>query len=102
MTTVVVLTAEVVTANVALLLPASTVAVAGTVATSVLLLVNVTGVPPAGAAADNVTVPEEVFPLVTEVGVSVSPLNTGAGLGIHWMSVSIIELRFAPGVLKSK
>ena len=101
-TAVVVLTVEVVTANVALLLPAGTVTVSGTVATTVLLLVNVTGVPPGGAAADSATTPDDAFPLGSEFGVSVSPLNTGAGPGIHWMSGSIMELRSAPGVLRSK
>jgi hypothetical protein len=49
-----------VTVNVAELLPAATVAVAGTVAAAVLVLARFTTTPPAGAVAFNVTVPVEV------------------------------------------
>ena len=47
----------VVTLKVALLAPAATVTLAGTVATAVLLLLSVTCVPPLGAAAPRLTVP---------------------------------------------
>jgi hypothetical protein len=46
--------------NVAELLPAATVAVAGTVATAMLVLARFTTTPPVGAVAFNVTVPVEV------------------------------------------
>src|SRR5206468_647827 len=45
------------TVNVALVAPAATVTLAGTVAAAVLLLVSVTSVPPVGATAVKVTVP---------------------------------------------
>ena len=51
------LTAAVVTLNVALVAPAATVTLAGTVATPVLLLDRVTTAPPAGVAIVNVAVP---------------------------------------------
>ena len=55
------------TGNVTVLLPAATVAVAGTVAAAVLLLAKVTTTPPIGAVAFKVTVPVEVD-AVTPVG----------------------------------
>ncbi len=67
-TGVVELTVVVVTVNVAVVAPAVTVTLAGTVATAVLLLVSVTTAPPVGAALLNVTVPVEEVPPVTAVG----------------------------------
>lgn len=58
------------TVNVALVEPAGTVTLAGTVATNVLLLDSATVAPPEGAAAANVTVPVDVFPPVTLVGLN--------------------------------
>jgi hypothetical protein len=60
------------TVKVALVAPAGTVTLASTVATPVLLLVNVTTVPLDEAGALNVTVPWELFPPLTEVGLSVN------------------------------
>jgi hypothetical protein len=57
----------VVTENVAVVCPAATVTLAGTVA-DVLLLPSVTTAPPVGATALNVTVPVEPAPPVTLVG----------------------------------
>jgi hypothetical protein len=56
------------TVNVALVAPAATVTLAGTVATAVLLLVSVTTVPPVGAAPVKVTVPVEEAGPTTLVG----------------------------------
>ncbi len=71
-TTVELLTTLVLTVNVALLAPAATVTLAGTVATAVLLLESVTTAPPEGAAALKLTVPVEEFPPTTEVGFRVT------------------------------
>src|SRR5689334_16071098 len=66
---VVVVTAVVVAENVALVCPAATVTLAGTVATAVLLLPSSTVAPPVGAAPFSVTVPCELPPPVTLGGV---------------------------------
>jgi hypothetical protein len=58
--------------NVALVCPDCTVTLDGTVATDVLLLDRFTLAPPEGAAPVNVTVPVELFPPLTLVGLSVS------------------------------
>src|SRR3979490_1876516 len=65
-------TALVLTVNVALVAPAATVTLGGTVAAAVLLLESATVAPPAGAARLSVTVPVEEFPPVTLVGFSES------------------------------
>ena len=72
--------ALVLTVNVALVAPAATVTLEGTVAAAVLLLESATCAPPAGAAPLNVTVPVEdcVLP-ITLVGLSVSAERVGAG-----------------------
>ena len=69
----------VVTVKVALVAPAATVTLAGTVATAVLLLDSVTTAPPLGAAPLRVTVPCEELPPVTLVGFSVSEDRVTAG-----------------------
>ena len=66
------------TVKLALVCPAATVTLAGTVAAA-LLLDNVTAMPPVGAAAVSVTVPVELAPPVTVLGFSVSDEGTGAG-----------------------
>src|SRR5712691_576004 len=73
-------TALVLTVNVALVAPATTVTLEGTVAAAVLLLESATCAPPAGAAPLNVTVPvEDCVPPITLVGLSVSEERVGAG-----------------------
>ncbi len=76
-----VVTALVLTVNVALLAPAATVTLAGTVAVDVLLLERVTVAPPAGAGPLSVTVPVEGDPPVTLVGFSVSKESVGGACG---------------------
>ncbi len=74
-------TALVLTVNVALVAPAATVTLDGTLAAVVLLLESVTTAPPDGAAPLKVTVPVEEFPPVTLVGFSESDeRETGAGV----------------------
>ncbi len=70
-------TALVLTVNVALLAPAATVTLAGTVAVDVLLLERETVAPPAGAGPLSVTVPVAGDPPVTLVGFSVSEERVG-------------------------
>ena len=59
----------------ALVAPAATVTLAGTVATPVLLLDRLTTAPPLGAAALSVTVPVDELPPVTLDGLSVSEVT---------------------------
>lgn len=68
---VVAFTGWVVTVNVLLVVPAGMVMLAGTVAADVLLLDRVTTMPFGPAARSSVTVPVELVPAVTEVGLSV-------------------------------
>src|SRR5258706_5777677 len=65
-------TTLVLTVKVALVAPAGTVTLEGTVAAAVLLLESATCAPPAGAGPLNVTVPVEEFPPATLVGFSAS------------------------------
>src|SRR6267143_1605007 len=74
-----VVTALVLTVNVALLAPAATVTVAGTVAVDVLPLIRETTAPPVVAGPLSVTVPVEGDPPVTLVGFSVSEERVRAG-----------------------
>ena len=67
--------------KVALVAPAATVTLDGTVAALVLLLESVTVAPPAGAAPLSVTVPVEEFPPMTVVGFSDSDERLGGGGG---------------------
>ena len=71
-------TALVLTVNVALLAPAATVTLAGTVAVDVLLLERETAAPPVSAGPLSVTVPvEDCTPPVTLAGFSVSEDRVG-------------------------
>ena len=63
---------DVLTVKVALVAPAATVTLEGTLAAVVLLLERVTCAPPVGAGPLSITVPVEEFPPVTLVGFSES------------------------------
>jgi hypothetical protein len=71
------LTVLVVTVKVALVFPAATVTLAGTVATDVGLLERVTTAPPEGARPERVTVPVEGEPPLTVEGLKVRETATG-------------------------
>ena len=75
------LTEAVATVKVALVAPAGTVTLAGTVATAVLLLERETIDPLPGAAPVRVTVPWEEFPPVTVVGFKAREAKPTAGGG---------------------
>src|SRR5881296_2214137 len=83
-------TALVVMEKVALIEPAATVTLAGTVATAVLLLDNVTTAPPAGAAVVNVAVPWAAAPPVTLVGLTASADSVAGGGGGVTVSVAVL------------
>jgi len=70
-------TALVFTVKVALVAPARTVTLAGTVAAVVLLLESVTWAPPAGAGPFSETVPVEEVPPVTLAGLRVNDEGIG-------------------------
>src|SRR6266481_7397017 len=73
-------TALVLTANVALVAPAATVTLEGTLATVVLLLESATCAPPDGAGPLNVTVPVDEYPPVTLAGFTETEASeVGAG-----------------------
>jgi len=75
-------TALVLTVNVALVAPATTVTLEGTLPAAVLLLESVTSAPPDGAGPLSVTVPvEDCVPPMTLVGLSVSDESVTAGGG---------------------
>lgn len=81
--------------NVALVAPAATVTLEGTLAAPVLLLESATCAPPAGAAPLNVTVPVEEFPPVTVVEFSVNEERVGGGGGAG-VTVSEADLLMPP------
>lgn len=70
-TVVIVATALVVTMNVVVVLPAGTITEDWTCAAVLLLLERLTAAPPTGATPFSVTVPVELLPPVTNVGLSV-------------------------------
>ena len=76
-------TPRVVTVKVADVLPASTVTLAGTLPAVVLLLLSDTEVPPVGAATLSLTVPVELLPPTTLVGLSVTEDRVTAGFTVR-------------------
>ena len=78
---VVINTSPVFTGNVALVAPAGTVTLEGTLAAK-LLLVSATRAPPTGAGALSVTVPvEDCRPPTTLAGFKLSDVSVGSGTG---------------------
>ena len=76
-------TVDVLTVNVAVVAPAATVTLAGTVAVAVSLLESATTAPPAGAAALSVTVPVDPVPPVTLAGFTLTDATvTGTGFTV--------------------
>lgn len=71
-------TAEVAIAKLALVAPAETVTLEGTVATAVFALIRLTTAPPAGAPALSVTVPCDGEPPTTDVGATLKPDRVAA------------------------
>src|SRR5437879_3787941 len=84
-------TEVVVTVKLAVVDPAATVTLAGTVATTVLLLESVTAVAAEGAGL-MLTVPCKVLPPATVAGVSVTLLRAGGALGVQPDNVACVEL----------
>ena len=82
-TGVLVATVSVVALNVVEVDPAGTVTDAGTVAAAVLLLESVTSTPPAGAAEVSVTVPVDVAPPTTAVGLIATAERAAAGFTVN-------------------
>ena len=86
-------TTDVSTVKVAVVAPAGTNTLEGTLAAP-LLLESMTCAPPAGAGALSVTVPVEVCrPPITLVGFSVSEESVGSGGGV---TVSVADLLTPP------
>ena len=71
-------TADVVIVKVAVVAPAATVTLAGTLAAVVLLLVRMTAAPLDGAGPVKVTVPVDEVPPITDVGLSVTEVSAAA------------------------
>jgi hypothetical protein len=79
---VLLVTTLVVTVKVAVVPPATTVTLAGTWAAAVLLDVNATTAPPAGACPLKVTVPVEETPPNTDVGFTLTALSAATGVTV--------------------
>ena len=84
-------TALVVMVKVALVAPAATATLAGTVATAVLALDSVTTAPPAGAALVRVAVPCAAFPPTTLVGLSAIAESAGAAGAAAGVKRSVVD-----------
>ena len=82
------------TLKLALLWPAGTVTLAGTMAMALSLVASVTTTPPDGAAPESITVPWDESPPLTVVGLSVSEdrLTAVAGAGGLIVNVACFEL----------
>jgi hypothetical protein len=87
-----------VTENVVDVLPAGTVALAGTVAAAMLLLERVTRTPPVGAGPLRVTVPVEEFPPITLEGLRETEDKTTAGVTVK-VAVLVVPAGYAPEIV---
>ena len=85
-----VVTFEVVIVNVALVELAATVTLAGTCAYAVLALPRPTDIPPLGAAAESATVPCDVVPPITLVGLSASELMVFEGRTVKTATLELL------------
>lgn len=93
---VVMSTGDELTVKVAVVAPAGTVTLEGTLAAAVLLLESVTCAPPAGAGPLNVTVPvDDCAPPTTLMGFNASEERVGAGGGVG-ATVSDADLVMPP------
>ena len=91
---------DVVIGNVALVAPAATVTLAGTVAAG-RLLVRLTTAPPDSAALDSVTVPVDELPAVTLLGLTLNAESVAAGGGggaASGVTVNVADLVTPPPV----
>lgn len=75
--------------NVALLAPAGTVTLVGTVASELLLLVSVTTTPPDGAGEERVAVPVTLFPPLVLDGLRVMAESDPAGVAGSTVSTAV-------------
>ena len=104
-------TATVVTVNVALVLPLDTVTLDGTVATEVLLLDSDTTAPPLGAGPLSVTVPVEGLPPITGDGFKARDTSAGRmsklaafevpppGGGLKTVTLAVPDVRMSADVM---
>jgi hypothetical protein len=88
-------TAEVLMPKVALEALAGTVTLAGTETTDVLALLSVTTAPPLGAPLVNVTVPCDVVPPTTEVGLTLTADRLAGVVVDAGVTVSVV-VRLTP------
>ena len=90
-TAVLLVTAAVAAVNDALVAPAATATLVGTVAAPVSLLVSATTAPPEGAAADKVTVPVDPVPPTTDDGLTVRADNAAAAVAARGVVRRVAE-----------
>src|SRR5438094_10025375 len=91
-------TGVVLTVKVALVLPAGTVTLAGTVAAPVLLLDKLTTAPPLGAGPLSVTVPVEELPPVTLDGLRLREESVGGATVSEGERVGAVDPEIAATV----